>query len=244
MKKYTALLVDDEYSSLKALENKVIKYCPNLEIIGSLQNPQEAIEYLKKTPPEILFLDVRMPFFNGFEVLEEVGEIPSQIIFCTSFSEYALQALKKSAVDYILKPVDTNELIEAVQKAVNKIKETAKDSPNQMLELLHKILDKDQKISISTQKETHFIPLSKIMHFEGYEGYTKIHLEDKTVLISSYSLGKFKSKLNGYFFKCHKSHIVNLNFITAFENEGYIILNKDYRVPISKSYRQSLIEMF
>lgn len=244
MKKYSTVLVDDEYSSLKALENKVRKYCRDLEVVHSFQNPKEAISYIKSTPPNILFLDVQMPLFNGFDVLKEVGKIPSQVIFCTAFGEYALQALKKSAVDYILKPVDTNELTEAVQKAIDKIKQLDKNSPKQMLKLLRKILDKDQKIYISTQSGTYFVALSEIMHVEGYEGYTKIHLQDKTVLISSYSIGKIQEKLNDSFFKCHKSHIVNLSFVRAFENEGYIILQKDYKVPISRFYKQSFMEMF
>ncbi len=244
MRKYTTLLVDDEYSVLKILEKKIMNYCPNLEIVGTFQDSMEAIEKIKSTMPDILFLDIQMPFYDGFQVLEEVGKITSQVIFCTAFSEYALQAIKKSALDYILKPVDTDELVKAVKKAIDKIKENEKNNPQQMLKLLHKVLREEQKISISTQKGIHFVALSDIIHLEGYEGYTKIHLQNKNILISSYSLGKFKDKLNDSFFKCHKSHIINLSFVTAFENEGYIILNKDHRVPISRSYKKSFMEMF
>lgn len=244
MKKYGTLLVDDEHSSLKALENKIITNCPNLEIEHTFQNPKKAIEYIKMNPPELLFLDIQMPGLNGFQVLEKVGKIPSQVIFCTAFSEYALQALKKSAVDYILKPVDTDELVEAVQKAIHKIEKNNEHSPKQMLKLLHQILDKDQKISVSTQKGTYFVSLSEIIRLEGYDGYTKIHLQDQTILVSSYSLGKFINKLNRYFFRCNKSHIVNLKFVRAFENDGYLLLSDSYRVPISRNYKQSLIEIF
>lgn len=244
MKKYNTILVDDEFSALKTLEGKIEKFCPNLTITHTFQNSKKAIEAIKNTPPDILFLDVQMPLFDGFEVLEEIGEVASQIIFCTAFSEYALQALKKSAIDYILKPVDTNELVEAVQKAIHKIEKNNEHSPKQMLKLLHQILDKDQKISVSTQKGTYFVSLSEIIRLEGYDGYTKIYLQDQTMLISSYNLGKFKDKLNNYFFRCSKSHIVNLKFVRAFESDGYLLLSNHYRVPISRNHKQSLIEIF
>ncbi|MBF4986641.1 LytTR family transcriptional regulator, partial [Nonlabens mediterrranea] len=140
--------------------------------------------------------------------------------------------------------VDNTELKEALDKAILNIEKENEDQNANLVELLNKIIDRDHKLKVPTQKGISFIPQEEVIHLEGYDGYTKIHLVDGKTLTSSYSLGKFSDYLDDYFFKCHKSHIVNIKAVRAFENEGYVVLGNDYRVPITKTYKQAFLELF
>ncbi|NND61931.1 MAG: response regulator transcription factor [Flavobacteriaceae bacterium] len=245
MKTLTAILVDDEISALKGLRSKVEKLFPHLNILETFQQPEKAIEFIKNSPPDILFLDIQMPRINGFELLEQLDSISFQIIFVTAYSEYAIQAFKESAVDYILKPVDNNELSNAVEKAIERIESSEEGKSHQeLIEIMRETMEKSQKLVVPTSKGLSFIPQREVYHLEGYEGYTKIHLVSNTEILSSYSLGKFEKMLGKLFFKCHKSHIVNLELVRSFENEGYIVLENGSRVPISKTHRKTFLDLF
>lgn len=243
--KAKAILVDDEISNLKGLEKKLNRLFSEIEIIGVYQTPEEAIKNIELQPPDILFLDIQMPRINGFELLSKLSVINFQIVFVTAFNEYAVEAFKQSAVDYILKPVDNEDLKNAVNKSLKHIMlERESRSQANLGELISEYITKKNKVIVPTSKGVSFIPEEEVMHLEGYEGYTRIHLIDKKILTSSYNLGKFEKVLSTRFFKCHKFHIVNLGLVRHFENEGYIILDADYRVPISKSNRRTFLDLF
>ena len=244
MKTYSAIIVDDEFSALQNLHNKILKMSSQVTVIDTFQDPKLAVKSIIKNTPDLLFLDIQMPGMTGFELLQHIPTLTSQVIFSTAYNEYALEALKQNAVDYVLKPVDNQELKEAINKAIFNIEKLNADQNANLVQLLNKIIDRDHKLKVPTQKGISFIPQEEVIHLEGYEGYTKIHLVDGKVLTSSYSLGKFSSYLDDYFFKCHKSHIVNIKAVRAFENEGYVVLGDDYRVPITKTYKQAFLELF
>ncbi|MFT6095535.1 MAG: two-component system LytT family response regulator [Nonlabens sp.] len=244
MKKYSAILVDDEFSALQNLHNKVVKVGNQVTVIATFQEPKEAIASIIENAPDIVFLDIQMPGMTGFELLQHIPTLTSQVIFSTAYNEYALEALKNNAVDYVLKPVDTDELKKALDKAIDNIEKKAADSNTNLVELLNKIIDRDHKLKVPTQKGISFIPQEEVIHLEGYDGYTKIHLMDGKILTSSYNLGKFSDYLDDYFFKCHKSHIVNIKAVRAFENEGYVVLGENYRVPITKTYKKAFLDLF
>jgi two-component system LytT family response regulator len=244
MKKYSAILVDDEYSALQNLHNKVLKVGSQVSVIATFQKPEKAIASIIENTPDIVFLDIQMPGMTGFELLQHIPTLTSQVIFSTAYNEYALEALKNNAVDYVLKPVDNEELKKAIDKAIDNIEKKAADSNANLVELLNKIIDRDHKLKVPTQKGISFIPQEEVIHLEGYDGYTKIHLIDGKTLTSSYNLGKFSDYLDDYFFKCHKSHIVNIKAVRAFENEGYVVLGENYRVPITKTYKQAFLDLF
>ena len=240
-----AILVDDEISNLKGLENKLKQLFPELSISGKFHIPEEAITHIENAPPDILFLDIQMPRMSGFELLSKLNTVNFQVIFVTAYSEYALDAFKKSAVDYILKPIDTDDLKDAVNKALKYIAlERNKQTNTNLVTLLSETLFKKTKLVVPTAKGVSFIPEEDVIHLEGYDGYTKIHLADTTTLISSYNLGKFEKLLSSKFFKCHKSHVVNLERVRHFKKEGYIILDTGCNVPISKTNRKALLEFF
>lgn len=244
MSNITAILVDDEISNLKGLEKKLSILYPDIKILGGYQSPEDAIKALEKQTPDILFLDIQMPRINGFELLSRLKTINFQIIFVTAYSEYAIEAFKKSAIDYVLKPIDNDDLKIAVQKALSAITSNkASQSNTKLLSLLTETIKKN-KVILPTSKGISFIPEEEVLHLEGYEGYTKIHLINNTTLISSYNLGKFENMLSSKFFKCHKSHIINLEYVRHFENEGYIVLDNQCRIPISKANKTKFLELF
>lgn len=245
MNTITAILVDDEIPNLKGLRKKMEKLFPEIKILNCYQKPEEAITAINNNQPNILFLDIQMPRINGFELLSQLKEIDFQIIFVTAYSEYAIAAFKKSAIDYILKPIDNDDLIIAVNKAITNIKSQNENENNtKLIDFLSKEITQNNTLLIPTVKGVSFIKQNEILYLEGYKGYTKIHLEDKTIIISSYNIGKFENQLSTQFFKCHKSYIVNLSFIKQFEKEGYILLTNDFRLPVSKANRNNLISLF
>ncbi|WP_340155146.1 LytTR family DNA-binding domain-containing protein [uncultured Winogradskyella sp.] len=240
-----AILVDDEISNLKGLQKKIEKLFPNLNIVGTYQKPEAAINAIKELKPQLVFLDIQMPRINGFELLEAVKVIDFQVIFVTAFSEYAIKAFKENAIDYILKPIDNNELQIAIDKALEVIEsQNSVDQNSRLLKLISATVSDNNKLIVPTAKGLSFIPQDEVLHIEGYEGYTKIHLEDNTTLTSSYNLGKFAKKMSSIFFKCHKSHIVNINKVRHFENEGYLVLDNEKRIPIARAQKKVFLELF
>ncbi len=245
MSNITAILVDDEVSNLKGLQRKIEKLFPNIQISGAFQKPEDAIEAIQKQEPNILFLDIEMPRISGFELLAKLSDVNFQVIFVTAYNEYALEAFKKNAIGYVLKPIDNNDLVEAVHNAMNIVKlKNESENNSKLVTLLEENISKNNKIIVPTQKGVSFIPQDEVLHLEGYEGYTKIHLINNTTIISSYNLGKFEKLLNSKFFKCHKSHIINLDKVRHFENEGYVVLENAYRVPISKTNKKAFLSLF
>lgn len=245
MSEITAILVDDEYSALNGLRQKIEKLFPEVSVLQTFQKPEKAIAFLQKEQPDLLFLDIEMPRITGFELLGKLSEINFHVIFVTAYGEYALDALKRNAVDYVMKPVDSDELIAAVQKAKELIAAKKESETNEnLLQFLSETLNKQNKLIVPTSKGMSFIPQEEVLHLEGYEGYTRIHLIDSTMLLSSYSLGKFEKMLEKHFFKCHKSHIINIAKVRSFENEGYVVLENEHRVPISKANRKVFLNLF
>ncbi|MCV6630315.1 MAG: LytTR family DNA-binding domain-containing protein [Flavobacteriaceae bacterium] len=236
------ILADDEISNLKGLKNKLEKFYPQIEILHCLQDPEEALTILQNTEIDLLFLDIKMPRMNGFELLASLKNISFEVVFVTAFNDYALEAFKQNAIDYVLKPIDDTDLRQAVEKAISQI-----TNKNNLLQekrfaaLLSKELHQKNKLSIPTSKGISFIPFKEILRLEGYQGYTKIHLMDKSCITSSYNLGKFEKMLRSSFFKCHKSHIVNISTIRHLENEGYLVLDEGSRIPFSKSVKTQLL---
>ncbi|MEM7186571.1 MAG: LytTR family DNA-binding domain-containing protein, partial [Bacteroidota bacterium] len=245
MNELTAILVDDEFSALNGLRQKMERLFPDISILGNFQKPEEAIAFLEKETPDIVFLDIEMPRMTGFELLGKLGDVNFQVIFVTAYSEYALEALKKNAVDYVLKPVDNADLQASVAKAIARISERRETMANEnLVRLLSENLSRTNKLIIPTSKGMSFIPMEEVIHLEGDEGYTRIHLDGDTTILSSYSLGKFEKMLGDTFFKCHKSHIINIPKVRSFENEGYVVLENTHRVPISRANRKVFLDLF
>lgn len=243
MTKITTILIDDEPKALAILKNKIERLCPNLDIIAQTQNPKEAIELINSNKPELIFLDIAMPELNGFDVLKQFQQPNFEIIFATAFDDFAIEAIKHCAIGYLVKPIDNDDLVNAVENAISNIKEkTALEKNKVLIENLGVQNFQKKKIVIPSTDGLEFVKIQDIMFCEGVDGYTKIHFNNQKSILSSNSIGYFNKLLdNKTFYLVHKSYVINLDYIVKYLNEGYVVLDKNHKIPVSRNRRQDFI---
>lgn len=246
MKTYQAIIIDDEPKLQKVLQIKLEKFCPEIKISGFANEVKEAYKLIKSLKPQIIFLDISMPEETGFHLLEYFDSFDFEIIFVTGFSEYAIQALRLCAVDYLLKPVRTKLLVQAVNKAIENIEKRNEIERYKVLKSnLVDFGNSNNKIAIPGIDNYTFVKVNNIIHCEGWENYTKIHMENGDVLTSSYNIGVFKETLSHYkFYCCHKSHLINVNKIKSYNKEGTIVMSNKNAVPVSRRRKDEFVKLF
>lgn len=241
---FRSIIVDDEPKLVEVLKIKLEKFCPQLQIVGSGSNVVEAKQLIKDTKPDIVFLDIEMPGGSGFDLLDQFDPINFEIIFVTGYHEFALEALKLSAVDYLLKPVKTSDLAAAVERACSRL-ETSKILSNYQIlqQNLNNTGDQTMKVGIPNNDAYEFVQVSDIIRCEGWNKYTKVFLTNKNEIVSSYNIGVFKDMLEPYgFYSCHKSHIVNKTHIKRYLKEGIIVMQDESEVPLARRRKESFVQ--
>lgn len=240
---FKAIIVDDEPKLREVLKIKINRNFSSLTILGEAENILEAEQLIQKEKPDILFLDIAMPGGTGFDLINKFDTIDFEIVFVTGFQEYALDALKISAVDYLLKPIKTDELISAINKAIKRIKN--KEAFSDFAVLKHNINvigDQTAKIAIPNNDAIDFVIVSEIIRCEGWNKYTRIKLKDDKEIISSYNIGVFKDLLEKYgFYSCHKSHVINKSHIRRYLKEGTIIMSDNSHVPVARRKKEEFL---
>lgn len=242
--KINTILIDDEQKSVSILCNKLERHCPQIEIIATTNDPESGIGLIDELEPDLVFLDVSMPRMSGLELLKHFPAAQFEVIFVTAFNQHAIEAINLSACGYILKPFDNDDLVQAVERAILKIqKKNTFQEKKFLLNRLNLAGDKNQKIVIPNREGIDFVKTNDIIHCEGVEGYTKVHLANGKKILSSQSIGNFAKLLdNKQFFQVHKSHIINLDRIVQYLNEGYLVLENGSKVPISRQRREDFFE--
>ena len=237
-----ALIVDDEEYSRKSLYFLLQENCPEITVSGIAGSVAEARKIIQENSFDLVFLDIAMPKENGFELLPTLQEKNILVVFITAFDQYALKALKASAVDYLLKPIDINELKVAVQKSVERIKilkSSLRTNDNPSLVTLTENLNSKNKIDKITLPHTHgfhIIDTSNIIYIEADSNYSIFHLRNTGNLIISKPLKEFEDMLDNDFARIHKSAIINLNYVKSYSTKhGFeVILEKDIVLPVSR----------
>tara|TARA_B100001765_G_scaffold215442_1_gene187542 strand:- start:4198 stop:4938 length:741 start_codon:yes stop_codon:yes gene_type:complete len=239
-----AFLIDDEPKSISILQHKLNRFCKDVTVVGSTQDPTQAKKLLEEHQPDLVFLDVAMPEMSGFDVLRDIEEPGFEIIFATGFDQYAVEAIKHCAIGYLVKPIDNDDLIAAVQKARNNIAEkTALQKNKALIENLKITKFQEKKVVVPTQDGLEFLAISDILHCEGKDGYTQLHFTNRKPILSSQNIGHFAKMFDEQeFFLVHKSHLVNLHHIDKYLNEGYLII-REHKIPVSRNRRSSFLEM-
>lgn len=242
MSKIKAILIDDEEKALEGLRLKVKRFFPEIHILEAITNPEHAIIKINALKPNLVFIDIEMPIHSGFDVLSKINNPNFELIFVTAYNHYAIEAIQHCAIGYIVKPIDNDELKQAISNAISNINhKTAFEKNLQLLEHLSNNSSKTT-IAIPSQKGLSFIKTKTIIRFEGVDGYTKIFIQNESPLLSSYSIGKFVKMLSeSNFFLTHKSHFVNLKFIKTILKEGTILLEDKSHIPLAKTKRTELI---
>lgn len=242
--KIKAAILDDEINSIKALEYEVKTNCPDVQIITTFQDPTEALSTLSKLDIDLLFLDISMPVMDGFEFLKKMSNRPFEVVFTTAYNQYALQAFKASALDYLVKPIDGEELVEAVLRVKNRLQD--RDSLlTSIQEKLHKMKqDKDALVSFPVMEGLELVRMSSIIYCHADGNYTEIYLENRKPLIISKTLKEIESLLDPELFcRVHNSYLINLKKISKYikQDGGYILMSNGDEVKISRQKKDAFL---
>jgi two-component system LytT family response regulator len=238
-----AIIVDDEPYCCEALAILLERYCPQVDVTGSYHSGAEALVAIREQRPQLLFLDIEMPRMNGFELLEKIKEIPLQLIFTTSYDQYAIKAIRFSALDYILKPIDREELQRSVQKVEQRML-----FPMQIDMLLQKLqypTHHFNKIAIPTMEGLQMVPVDHILYCTSDSNYTILSLKDQQKVVASRTLKEIEELLEDYsFLRVHHSSLINLNEVSKYVKGegGYLVMSDGASVNVSRSRKEGLLK--
>ena len=241
-----ALIVDDEKKSRNVLHYLCEQYCPDLKIVGHADSVENAETWIVKTQPDLIFLDIRMPNKNGFQLLEKyMPRLPFQVIFTTAYDQYALQAFQYAAIDYLLKPVNIDELVAAVQKV--SVSGESLFTPKKW-QLFQQYLQKNniQKISLSTADGIFFYQLKDIIRCEAEGNYSRICLINNQSLLITKTLKYFEELLTDKsFFRIHKSHLINLYHVRQYlkRKQHWVAMTDGKRIEVSLRKKKDLLQL-
>lgn len=239
MEKITAILIDDEERARNTLSSLLHQYCTDIEVVEMCDNVPNGVIAINKFHPQVVFLDIEMPEYSGFELLDFFKDVSFEVIFVTAYSQYAIRAFEVSATDYLLKPVD----IDALQKAVEKIKlNQQKSSLNRRLELLRETYTNDEvsKIALPMADGLLFIEVKDIILLEADGAYTYVYLKNGSKILVSKKLKFFELLLNSrpLFFRPHRSFIININCIKNYNRgDNQLIMDNQHLVAISRDMK-------
>lgn len=240
-----AIIIDDEKHCIVTLEH-LIAQLDAITVVAKTQNSTEAKSLIEEHQPDIVFLDIEMPEMSGFDVINQYDKLPFKVIFTTAYDQYALKALRLNALDYLLKPIDINDIKEALTKYENKELSISKDQ----IQNLHVFTNGKMQdtIALSTQQGLLFVKIDDIMYLEASSCYTYIVMSDKTKHLASKTMATFEEVLNdnALFFRTHKSHIVNLKFIKQYirGEGGELIMQDGNNIALSRNRKQEFLNLF
>ncbi len=239
------IIIDDEAKGRLALKQKLTDYCGQVTIVAEADNGQDGLLLINHHKPQLVFLDIEMPGMNGFEMLNEIKEKNFHLIFTTAYDQYAIKAIKYAAFDYLLKPVDIEEL----KLAVEKIETAAAINTKVQAELLQQNMKQPKKnlhkLAIPTLDGLLFFDISSIIHLEASSNYTNIYITGKAKIIASKTLKDFEELLpEDIFFRTHHSHIINLNFIKRYikGDGGQIELQDGTFIEVSRRKKEEFLK--
>ncbi len=245
--KITAILIDDEPMAIRSMERMLAKYCPQVEVIGKTINPEEGITLINNNKPDLLFLDIAMPKMDGFSVLKQINDKDVKVIFITAYDEYALQAFKTAAADYLLKPVDKDELLVAVDKVTQLLEsDTTQSYITNLFETLQKN-NKNTSIGLPTMEGLDFVKTDSIIYCHSDGNYTEIFLEDKRKFLVTRKIKFMEEKLDpSQFIRVHNSYLINLNYVEKYikGRGGTLVMSNGDSIPVSVRKKNDFLDAF
>ncbi|MCD6091784.1 MAG: response regulator transcription factor [Bacteroidales bacterium] len=246
------LIIDDETRAREGIQAMLEIYCKeDVQVVGQAKNLRTGIEAIKELKPDLVLLDIQMPDGSGFDLLNRYGKIDFQVIFITAFEEYAIRAFKFSALDYILKPIEPDDLIKAIKKANELHNSSQWDNIDVRFETFlsnmknHKVEDK--KIVLRTTENIYVISIEDVVALTSERNYTRFYFRDRPNIIVSRTLKEFEGVLSDFgFLRIHRSHMINLKYIDRYEKTdgGYAIMHGDLRFEVSQRRKEDLLSFF
>ena len=242
--KIRSIIVDDELIARDVLQNYLRKYCPIIEVVGEAQHIKEAVPMIQSLQPQLVFLDVEMPFGNAFDILEACRGQEFETIFITAYSEYSLKALNLSAAYYILKPIDITELVAAVNKVQMAILKSEAFNRTQILLDNLKQRSGKQQVILPTLQGFDVIKTESIVKLQANGNFTDVHLTDGSCKMICKFLKHFDELLDIPFIRIHRSYIINLSFIKSYSKSagGSVMLLDGSEIEVSASYKEQLLK--
>jgi len=239
------LAIDDEPAALKTLQLMMTRYIPAIKQIETCNNPGNAAHIITEYKPDLVFLDIQMPLMNGFEVLQQMDSIPFEVIFCTAYDQYAIQAIRFSALDYLLKPLDAEELQLAVQRFIIKKEKKQSDSLlyTNLLNNFKATSSKDFRLAINNSDGTFFYKPQDIVRLEAESNYTRFFFTEHRPLIVAKTMKEYEELLLPHgFVRAHKSHLINKEHVISITNDGQLIMLDKAKVEISRRRKDEVME--
>ncbi|MDO6743184.1 LytTR family DNA-binding domain-containing protein [Tenacibaculum soleae] len=241
-----AVIVDDEPKAIQGLTWELSNFNNDLEVVKTFTEAEKAIKYINENTIDCLFLDIEMPTMDGFQLLEKLKKKDFAIVITTAYNEYAIKALKNEAIDYLLKPVDSDDLEETIKRIKTyHTKNTNNDKFEEILLKFNKKFNK-RKITINTDGKLIFLEESDILFVESDGNYSSIHTVNNKKIVVTKKLKEVNSLLpDEHFFRIHNSFVVNLNKIKEFlKSDGYIVLEDNHKIPVSRQRKSDFLDKF
>jgi two-component system, LytTR family, response regulator len=241
-----AVIIDDEQHCITTLQWTLKEYCKDVKVVATAHNGSEGVVLINQYKPDLVFLDVEMPVMNGIDMLLHFEDIKFDVVFTTAYDQYAVKAIKLNALDYLLKPIDKDDLIAAVEKVKNRQTQISR----QQVDALHEVhkTKVSNKIALSTMAGLQFINLDNLVRVEGEGNYSNFILKDKKKILLSKKLGDAEEILKGNdnFFRAHKSHLINLKFVEKYirGDGGEIIMEDGTSISLSRNKKDEFLELF
>ena len=246
----TALLIDDDDNLRAGMKSLLSRYAPEIAILGEADSVKTGTELLLKTEPQVVFLDIHLGDGSGFDLLEEVnkrGKLNSQIVFITAHEQYAIKAFRFSALDFLLKPVDPDELEKVISKIKNVlVKSESVAHIDLLLENIRKKVDNFKRIALSTADGIHLFEISDIIRCESEDNYTKFYIKNNKPVLISKTLKEYEDLLTEHGFeRIHQSHLINLSYLKSYikKDGGYVVMADNSNLPISQRKKERLQEL-
>lgn len=242
------VLVDDETNSLEMMEWLLKTYCPEVKVEAMCNSAELGIEAIHKYKPDVVFLDIEMPHMNGFDMLEQFDRLFFDVVFCTAYDQFAIKAFKYSALNYLLKPVDPDDLKESIRRIEEKRAVPTREQIDLLLQNVKSVNKTTvSRIALTTNDGMIFVSTQDIIYCEAESNYTAIMLAGGKKIMVSKVLKDIDEALAGPdFFRVHNSFLININHIKKFVRGegGYVIMDNDANISISRSRRQEFMELF
>lgn len=245
-KNIRAILIDDELTSLKNLQQKLEEFCKQVTIIAAFNKPEEAIPVIRNSNPDVLFLDIEMPKMNGFRMLEELGDYDADIIFTTAYNHYAIDAMRISAFDYLVKPVAIEELENAVNRLLAKKDTHTQERLHVLKESMSQTKSQENKIAVPLNDGFEFIVIKNIVRIESSSSYSRLFLLNGESILVTRLLKDFEEVLTPYqFFRVHNSHLINLKYIKKYLRGvgGQVLMDNGDLVDVSRRKKEEFISL-
>jgi two-component system LytT family response regulator len=241
-----AVIIDDEKDSREILANYLAKYCTDVAVCGFGESVSTGLEAIQKHQPDIVFLDIEMPYGNGFDLLDKIANINFETVFVTAFDNYAIQALNQSAAYYLLKPIDIDELVKAVDK-IRKERTEANYTQHARILLENIKTGAQQKIMLPTMEGFEIVPISSILYCEAVDNFTRFYFESGPQLLICRTLKYFEDVLKEHrFLRIHRSYVINPDYVIRYSKGkgGSVVMKNSQELEISPAKKKEFLDLF